>query len=43
VQLSILILATDRAAVQPLANALTSPGHGVTIVTRPDEAATAWS
>lgn len=37
-QLSILILATERTAVQPMANALTTPGHGVTIVTRPDEA-----
>ena len=40
-QLSILILAAERAAVQSMANALTPPGHGVTIVTRPDEAVAA--
>jgi pilus assembly protein CpaE len=38
VQLSILILAAERTAVQSMSNALTTPGHGVTIVTRPDEA-----
>jgi pilus assembly protein CpaE len=38
VQLSILILAAERTAVQSMANALTPAGHGVTIVTRPDEA-----
>ena len=37
-QLSILILAAERTAVQSMSNALTTPGHGVTIVTRPDEA-----
>jgi pilus assembly protein CpaE len=41
VQLSILLLAAERAAAQPLATALTQPGHGVTIVTRPDEAVNA--
>ena len=37
-QLSILLLTADRTSVQPLATALAVPGHGVTIVTRPDEA-----
>jgi pilus assembly protein CpaE len=41
VQLSIIILAAERTAVQSMANALTAPGHGVTIVTRPDEAVAA--
>jgi pilus assembly protein CpaE len=41
VQLSILILAVERTAVQSTANALTTPGHGVTIVTRPDDAVSA--
>jgi len=41
VQLSILLLAIDKASVQPLANALATPGHGVTVVTRPDEAVAA--
>ncbi len=40
-QLSILLLAADRMSVQPLAAVLTSTGHGVTIVTRPDEAVAA--
>ncbi len=40
-QLSILLLGADRASVQSLANALTAPGHGVTVVTRPDEAVAA--
>ena len=40
-QLSILLLAIDKASVQPLANALATPGHGVTVVTRPDEAVAA--
>lgn len=40
-QLSILLLATDRSTVQPLADALAGPGHGVTVVTRPDEAVAA--
>ncbi len=40
-QLSILLLATDRKSVQSLATALTVPGHGVTVVTRPDEAVAA--
>jgi len=38
VQLSILLLAIDKTSVQPLAAALAAPGHGVTVVTRPDEA-----
>jgi pilus assembly protein CpaE len=38
VQLSILLLAAERAAVQALAGVLATPGHGVTVVTRPDEA-----
>ena len=41
VQLSILLLAIDKAAASPLANALAAPGHGVTVVTRPDEAVAA--
>jgi pilus assembly protein CpaE len=41
VQLSILLLAIDKASVQPLATALAAPGHGVTVVTRPDEAVAA--
>jgi pilus assembly protein CpaE len=41
VQLSILLLTADRTSVQPLATALTVPGHGVTVVTRPDEAVAA--
>ncbi len=40
-QLSILLLAAERSAVQTLVTALTQPGHGVTVVTRPDEAVTA--
>ncbi len=36
-QLSILVLATDRVAADALAGALTAPGHGVTIVSRPAE------
>ncbi len=40
-QLSILLLTADRMSVQPLASALTSTGHGVTVVTRPDEAVAA--
>ncbi|HYO43058.1 MAG TPA: AAA family ATPase [Candidatus Limnocylindrales bacterium] len=40
-QLSILLLAIDKSSVQPLANALAAPGHGVTVVTRPDEAVSA--
>jgi pilus assembly protein CpaE len=41
VQLSILLLTAERQSVQPLATALAVPGHGVTIVTRPDEAVAA--
>jgi pilus assembly protein CpaE len=41
VQLSILLLAADRKSVQPLATSLTATGHGVTVVTRPDEAVAA--
>jgi pilus assembly protein CpaE len=37
VQLSILVLATDRGAAEALSAALAVPGHGVTVVTRPDE------
>ncbi|MDQ1323829.1 MAG: Response regulatory protein [Chloroflexota bacterium] len=37
-QFSILLLSADRRSVQPLATALTSTGHSVTVVTRPDEA-----
>jgi DNA-binding response OmpR family regulator len=37
VQLSILVLATDRAAAGVLATALSAPGHGVTVVARPEE------
>ncbi len=40
-QLSILLLAIDRPSVQALATALAGPGHGVTVVTRPDEAVAA--
>ena len=36
-QLSILVLATDRAAADALAEALAVPGHGVTVVSRPEE------
>jgi pilus assembly protein CpaE len=36
-QLSILVLATDRAAADALAGALAVPGHGVTIVSRPED------
>lgn len=39
--LSILLLAIDKRSVQPLANALAGPGHGVTVVVRPDEAVAA--
>jgi pilus assembly protein CpaE len=41
VQLSILLLTADRPAIQPLSNALTGLGHGVTVVVRPDEAVAA--
>src|SRR4051812_15281184 len=41
VQLSILLLAADRGSVQPLAAALTEEGHGVTVVTKPEDAAAA--
>ena len=37
-QFSILLLSAERRSVQPLATALTSTGHSVTVVTRPDEA-----
>ncbi|MEI7743516.1 MAG: AAA family ATPase [Chloroflexota bacterium] len=40
-QLSILILASDRKAVASLAEELTAAGHGVTIATRPEEFAAA--
>lgn len=40
-QLSILLLAADRSAAQPLAGVMAGPGHGVTVVTRPDEAVAA--
>jgi pilus assembly protein CpaE len=40
-QLSILLLAADRGSVQPLAGALTEAGHGVTVVTKPEDAVTA--
>jgi pilus assembly protein CpaE len=36
-QLSIIVLATDRTAADALAAALAVPGHGVTVVTRPEE------
>ncbi|MCJ7711674.1 MAG: hypothetical protein MUQ32_12690, partial [Chloroflexi bacterium] len=36
-QLSILVLATDRVAADALAGALKAPGHGVTIASRPAE------
>jgi pilus assembly protein CpaE len=41
VQLSILLLAIDKTSVQPLATALATPGHGVTVVTRPSDAVSA--
>jgi pilus assembly protein CpaE len=41
VQLSILLLAADRASVQALAAALTEAGHGVTVATKPEEAVAA--
>jgi pilus assembly protein CpaE len=37
VQLSILLLTTDRAAADTLSAALTRPGHGVTTVALPEE------
>jgi pilus assembly protein CpaE len=37
VQLSILLLATDRVAADTLTSALAKPGHGVTTVATPDE------
>lgn len=40
-QLSILLLAADRASVQTLSAALTEAGHGVTIALKPEEAVTA--
>ena len=40
-QLSILLLAIDKTSVLPLSSALATPGHGVTVVTRPDEAVAA--
>lgn len=40
-QLSILLLAADRATVQAIVKSLGTPGHGVTVVTRPDEAVNA--
>ena len=40
-QLSILILASERLAAQSLAEPLTGAGHGVTVVTRPEELASA--
>jgi pilus assembly protein CpaE len=43
VQLSILLLAVDRASVQALAAALTEAGHGVTVATKPEEAVSAAS
>jgi pilus assembly protein CpaE len=41
VQLSILLLAADRAPVQALSAALTDAGHGVTIATKPEDAVAA--
>jgi pilus assembly protein CpaE len=41
VQLSILLLAANRNAVQALVKSLGTPGHGVTVVTRADEAVSA--
>jgi pilus assembly protein CpaE len=41
VQLSILLLAIDKASVLPLSSALATSGHGMTVVTRPDEAVAA--
>ena len=40
-QLSILLLAADRASVQALNVALTEAGHGVTVVTKPEDAVSA--
>ncbi len=40
-QLSILLLAAERSSVQALVKSLGTPGHGVTVVTRPDEAVSA--
>jgi len=37
VQLSILVLATDRVAAAALADALAGPDHAITVVARPDE------
>jgi pilus assembly protein CpaE len=37
VQLSILVLATDRVAARALADALAGPGHAITVVARLDE------
>jgi len=39
VQLSILLLTTDRAAAEILSAALMRTGHGVTVVNRPEELA----
>ena len=36
-QLSILVLATDRVAAAALTDALAGPGHAITVVARPDE------
>lgn len=36
-QLSILLLATDRVAAEMLSGALSRPGHGVTVVATPEE------
>jgi pilus assembly protein CpaE len=41
VQLSILLLAVDRGSVQALNAALTEAGHGVTVVTKPEDAVAA--
>src|SRR4051794_33039994 len=38
VQLSILLLAADRGSVQALGAALTEEGHGVTVVSKPEDA-----
>ena len=40
-QLSILLLAADRGSVQALAGALTEAGHGVTVVTKAEDAVSA--
>ena len=40
-QLSILLLANDRNAVQSLSAALTEAGHGVTVAAKPEEAVSA--